>query len=243
MRKIAIANRKGGVGKTTTAVNISAGLALAGNTVLLIDTDSQNHCSKLLGVSPGKGLADLVEKQTPQEEIVYEARPNLYLIAGGKELGGTQRLIARKNFKSELVLSEALKPLEGKYDYCILDTAPGFNELSINVLFYANEVLIPVSMEILSVDGFIDFKKEIENIQQYADIEVKYIVPTFVDGRVKKTEQILTALEEHFSDKLTIPIHYNVNLSEAPGWGKTIYEYSKRSRASTDYAKLAGAIS
>ena len=104
MRKIAIANRKGGVGKTTTAVNISAGLALAGNKVLLIDTDTQGHCSRLLGVNPDKGLAELIDGSCKPSEAVTEAREKLYLLAGSKELSGVQRLIARQTMRAEYVL-------------------------------------------------------------------------------------------------------------------------------------------
>ena len=215
MKKIAIANRKGGTGKTTTAVNVAVALSLAGEKVLLIDTDTQGHCSRLLGIEPEKGLSDLLDGGDPHE-VLTEARERLYLLAGGRELAGSQRLIARKPFKSELVLSEALKPYEDKFDYVILDTAPGYTELSINVLFYATEVLIPVSMEILAIDGFIEFQKEIKDISQYADIEIKYIVPTFVDGRVKKSEEILKKLTTAFSDKVIFPVHYSVALSEAP---------------------------
>ena len=141
-----------------------------------------------------------------------------------------------------MVLSEALKPYNDKFDYVILDTAPGYNELSINVLFYATEVLIPVSMEILAVDGFIEFQREIEDISQYADIEIKYIVPTFVDGRVKKSEKIYNNLIQVFGDKVIFPVHYSVALSEAPAWGKHIFEYEPKSRGALDYAKIAGRI-
>jgi len=242
MKKIAIANRKGGVGKTTTAVNLAAGLSLAGNTVLLIDTDTQAHCSKILGVDPEKGLAELIDGAT-SHKCTIEARPGLFLLSGGKKLSGTARLIARQQMRSEYVLSEALKTFEGKYDYVIIDTPPGFNELSINVLFYAAEVLIPVSMEILAIDGLEAFLEEIESIKKYTDIKVRYIIPTFVDGRVKKTAEILELLKRSFPDKVTFPVHYSSRLSESPHWGKTIYEYDRRARVSQDYAKITGAIS
>ncbi len=243
MRKIAIANRKGGVGKTTTAVNVSAGLALAGNKVLLIDTDTQGHCSRLLGVNPEKGLAELIDGTVTPSEALIEAREGLFLLAGSRLLAGISRLIVKTEIhKATKVLSNVLKPFDGKFDYVLLDTSPGFNELSVNVFFYADEILIPVSMEVLAIDGFKDFMREMNELSEYSNIEIRYITPTFVDGRVKKTEDVLEHLQKHFPDKLTPLIHYSTKLSESPAWGKTIYEFAGRERASKDYAKLTGAI-
>ena len=168
MRKIAIANRKGGVGKTTTAVNLAHGLAMTGERVMLVDTDTQAHCSRLLGVKPDKGLADLIEGSCLPDEAFIEARDGLDLIGGGKRLGGIMRAILKERITGlDRVLVDALQPYEDKYDYVILDTAPGFSEMSINVLVYADELLIPVSMEVLSVDGLKAFAQEIREIRNY----------------------------------------------------------------------------
>ena len=239
MRKIAIANRKGGVGKTTTAVNVSAGLALAGNTVLLIDTDVQNHCIKLLGVNTDKGLADLLDNQSIEPT---EARPDLFVIPGGRELAGSVRLMARESISPERVLFNTLKRYDNKYDFIILDTGPGFNDMSINVLFYANEVLSPVSMEYLAMDGLITFLHEIDIIKRHKDVTIKYVIPTFLDGRVKKSAEIMGQLKDHFGERLSLPIHYSTKLSEAPAWGRTVFEYAPRSKVAIDYANLIKAI-
>ncbi len=242
MRKIAIANRKGGVGKTTTAVNVAAGLALAGNKVLLVDTDTQGHCSRLLGVDPPAGLAELIDGTVPAEKALLLARDGLYLLAGGRNLEGISRLISREGINPQLYLARRLKQFDGQYDFIIVDTAPGFNELNINVLFYAKEIIVPVSMEVLSIDGLLSFQDEIEQIKEYSDVQIKYIVPTFTDYRVKITTEILAQLKETFPDMLTAPIRYSVKLKESPGWGKTIFEYSVKDRVSYDYADLVGAI-
>ncbi len=239
MRKIAIANRKGGVGKTTTAVNVAAGLAMAGIRTLLIDTDSQGHCSRSLGADGSRGLADLLEGQ---EVNPIEVRSNLYLISGGRELVGSVRLMARENISPERVLSNVLKRYENEYDFVLLDTGPGFTEMSINVLFYADELLIPVSMEFLAMDGLISFLEEIDVIKKHKAVNIKYVVPTFLDGRVKKTTEIMDQLKDHFKDALSVPIRYSVKLSESPAWGKTIFEYAPRSTVAVDYAKLVKAI-
>ena len=242
MRKIAIANRKGGVGKTTTAVHLAAALSIANYEVLLIDADSQGHCAKYFEAEPELGLADVIEG-TAAAQAITEIWENLSLLAGGEDLTGTQRLIAREMpHKSPHMMKTALEQIEGNYEYVIIDTAPGYNELTINVLFYASELLVPISMEALSVAGFASFLKEVENIKEYTDIEVQYIVPTFHDKRVKKSEEILSQLQNHFGDAVTLPIHYCVKLSEAPAWRKTIYDYAPKERGAHDYAMLAGTV-
>ena len=243
MRKIAIANRKGGVGKSTTAVHLAHALAMAGSRVLLIDTDTQAHCSRILGVDPGRGLAELMDKSAAAAEAITPARERLDLLAGGKALAGINRLIARENIRPELVLAKALEPAESGYQYIIIDTAPGSAELSVNVLFYVHQVIVPVSMEVLATDGLLDFEEELARIMEYHQgLEILYVVPTFVDGRVRKTETILEALRAKYAGKVGPSIRYSVALSEVPGWGKTIFEYAPRDRAAADYAQLAGRI-
>ena len=242
MRKLAIANRKGGVGKTTTAVNISAGLTLAGNTVLLIDTDTQGHCSRLLGVNPEKGLAELIDGTVTPSNALIEAREGLFLLAGSKKLELTIKDISQRKYRVEYVLTDALKGYEGKYDYVIVDTAPGFSQLSIDVFFYVQEILVPVSMEILALDGFKDFMGEIEAIKEYTDVEIKYIVPTFYDRRVSKSDEIIEQLQGHFGEIVTKPIRYSARLSEAPAFGKTIFEFSGKEKVSEDYTQLSKAV-
>ena len=244
MRKIAISLSKGGVGKTTTAVNLSAGLARAGYKVLLIDTDTQGQASRALGVSSEAGLAELLSGETTPAESIHEVRENLYLLAGGRSLAGLKRAIDRKDFGGEKTLAEGLEPLDSSFDYAILDTAPGWDSLTVNVLFYADEILSPVSMEILTVSGLMDFQESIQAIQKYRpELELKYVLPTFMDGRVKKSEEILSQLRIYFGEKLCSPIRYSVRLSEAPGFGMTIYEYAPGSTGVEDYQAVVERIS
>ena len=244
MRKIAISLSKGGVGKTTTAVNLSAGLARAGYKVLLIDTDTQGQASRALGVSSKAGLAELISGEVTPAEAIHEVRENLYLLAGGRSLAGLKRSIDRKDFGVEKTLAEGLEPLESSYDYAILDTAPGWDSLTVNVLFYADEILSPVSMEILTVSGLLYFQESIQAIQKYRpELDLSYILPTFMDGRVKKSEEILSQLRSYFGEKLCSPIRYSVRLSEAPGFGMTIYEYAPGSTGVEDYQAVVERIS
>ncbi len=244
MRKIAIALTKGGVGKTTTAVNLAASLALSGQRVLLVDTDTQNQVSRSLGCQPPAGLAELVTGDAPVEKAIVAARPNLWILGGGRALNGLKMLIGKKEFGGEQTLAEGLSPLDDQYDYVLLDTSPGWDTLTINVLFYATEVLTPVSLEVLTLQSLVDFGRSLAAIQRYhPEIELRYVLPTFLDRRVKKSEEILEQLQGAYPEQVCSPIRYNVKLSEAPGHGLTIFEYAPSSPGASDHRELAEKIS
>ena len=243
MRKIAISLTKGGVGKTTTAVNLSAGLACRGFKTLLVDADTQCHASSAFGIRTEQGLADVIAENIPLKDAIIEARPNLHLLAGGRLLSGVRRSLNKKEFGGENTLAEILQPLEKKYDFILLDTSPGLDILCINVLFYAEELLTPVSLEVLSLQSLVEFQQIIQSIQKYHKIELKYVLPTFSDGRVKKSSEILEQLIHYYADLVCDPIRYSVKLSESPGFGQTIFEYSPRSRGADDFQKLTERIS
>lgn len=243
MRKIAVALSKGGVGKTTTAVNLAAGLSAAGQRVLLIDVDTQGQVAKMLGLQPAVGLAEVVAGEQAADHAILPARERVWLMAGGRGLAGLKRVITRKDFGGERTVAEALAPLEDSYDFVILDTAPGWDALSINALFYAHEVLAPVSLEVLTLQGLLEFSRSLAAIQQYHPaLELRYVLPTFFDRRVRKSQEILAQLQTHYGEKLCQPIRYNVRLSEAPGYGQTIYEYAPHSPGAEDYQQLAERI-
>lgn len=243
MRKLAVALSKGGVGKTTTAVNLAAGLAARGQRVLLVDVDTQGQAGRALGVAPTIGLGELAQAEATPEQAIISVRPNLWLLAGGRTLSGLRMAINRREFGGEQTLREALTPLEGQYDLVILDTAPGWDTLTVNVLFYAEEILAPVSMEVLTLQGLLEFARNLGPIQKYhPDLSLRYVLPTFVDRRVRKSEEILAQLEAHFADQLCEPVRYNVRLSEAPGYGQTIFEYAPHSAGAYDYNRLAERI-
>ena len=237
MRRIAVALSKGGVGKSTTAATLAYALAKLGERVLLIDSDTQGQCSNMLGVKPSKGLADLLDGADPAD-VLTEARPKLWLLAGERTLNEAKTLMMRKMYGVETVLSEALTVYNEQFDYVLIDTAPGWDVMSINVLFYAEEILCPVSVEALAVDGFLKFLRSVEPLQQRKPIELAYILPTFVDGRVKRSEEIFELLSSRFTGRVCDPIRYSVKLSECPAHGQIIFEYAPRDRATYDYSAL-----
>ena len=239
VRRLAFTNAKGGVAKTTTCVNMGAALALAGYRTLLVDCDTQGQVAKSLGVQAGEGLADLVQGDAGLEDVQVEARDNLFVIAGGGSLSGVKRMISRRDMRSELVLSEALEGLRG-YDFVLLDAAPSWDVLNVNTLFYVDEILIPVSMEVLALQGIGDFLGRVKEVQRYREgLLIRGIIPTFYDARVRKSAEILEQLERYFPDALWPCVRYNSKLSEAPGFGQHIFEYANRSNGAADYARLA----
>jgi len=243
MKKIAVALSKGGVGKTTTAVNLAAGLARAGKSVLLVDVDTQGQVGKSLGSDAALGLAELVAGEATMEQACLPVRENLWLLSGGRSLAGLKRLITRKDFGGEQTLSEALQAVDGEYDFVVMDTAPGWDALTVNVLFYAEDILAPVSLEVMTLQGLMEFSHSLVSIQRYhPELSMRYIVPTFYDRRVKKTEEIYEQLRFRYGEVVCEPVRYNVRLSEAPGYGQTIFEYSPGSNGAQDYQRLAERI-
>lgn len=238
-RIIAISIFKGGQSKTTTAVNLSAALSLLDRRVLLVNTDTQAQCEYSLGVDPPGDLTDFV---AGDKTAVYTARPNLDLLAGGPTLAGLKMELAKRPYGAEKALSEALAPIARRYDYIILDTGPGFDSLSIAALFAAHEIIAPVNLEALAVNGLVDFVNRLTDIQKHHDIQLSYVVPVAMDRRVGQTAEILEQLRASFDGLLCDPIRYNVRLSEAPAHGQHIFEYDGRSNGAADYAALCERI-
>ncbi len=237
MRRLSIINRKGGTAKSTTAVHLAHGLAKSGRRVLIVDADAQGNCSRMLGVSPDAGLADVIDG-ADLLSVAGEVRDSLFLLAGGRDLAGVTREISRRDYDSQLVLSDAMKPAEGHFDYVVTDTGPGYSPMSINVLFYATEILVPISMEMLAVYGYLDFLGELEPIRLRSGADVRYLLPTMADHRKGLTADILAQLADRFPDIVCEPISYAARLSELPRFGQTIYENDPGNRAALDYAKL-----
>lgn len=243
MKKIAVALSKGGVGKTTTAVNLAAGLALAQKTVLIVDVDAQGQVGRSLGLSPNVGLAEVVNGEVSLDTACQPARNNLWLLAGGHSMVGLKRLITRQDFGGERTLAEALQAADGRFEYVIVDTSPGWDAVTINILFYVEEVLSPVSLEVMTMQGLMDFSRSISSIQKYRPtLTLKYVLPTFYDRRVRKSEEIMKQLQAHFRERICNPVRYNVRLSEAPGYGQTIFEYAPSSPGAADYKTLTERI-
>jgi len=239
-RRIAVCLSNDGAGKSTTAVNLAAGLALVGFKVLLIDTDNHGTgSSSMLGVDQKAGLPELVCGEVEPDEALLKARDRLWTLTGGKALAGLKRIINEKEAEGELAVTEALSTIDRQYDFVIVDSAPGWDPLAVNVLFYVEELLVPLSLEVLTVQGLADFDKAIAMVRKYREnVALKYLLPTFKNDRVSKGSDQLQRLNELYGSILCEPIRYNNGISEAPGYGQTIFEYAPGSPGAQDYRNL-----
>ncbi|RJQ87128.1 MAG: ParA family protein [Desulfobacteraceae bacterium] len=246
MRKIAVAMAKGGVGKTTTAVNLAHDLAMQGQRVLLVDCDTQDQVAKFLGVTPPHGLYEFItgrdEKgnRVLKKEAIHSARDNLWILAGGI------KLVELKNWLGEqpreqrhALLRQSIVPKGNGLDFLIFDCAPGWDILSVNILMAAEEVLCPVALQAPALEGLKTFFKYLLSAQKLNHrLSLKYILPTLYDGRTRQSAELYLKLKRLFTKQICHPIRYNVRLSEAPAGGKTIFEYDHRAVGANDYRKL-----
>lgn len=244
MRKVVVINFKGGVGKTTTSVNVAHGLAMAGNRVLLVDNDPQANSTFIFNRPFQYSLTDLFKNLVPVERATISIRPNLDLIPSAKSLSTINSWLIEKSIPQRArVLERILSSVSG-YDFVIVDTAPSFSLLNANAISFATEAWVPVAMEYLALANI----KELVHIFTRAEshlhkpIEIKYVIPYFVDLRNKKSHQILHMLEDIFGESVTAPIHTNVKISEAPFHFKTVLEYDPESRGAQDFQALVNRI-
>ncbi len=240
MRKIAIVGFKGGIGKTTTCVNLGAGLARRGHRVLLVDTDTQANLSIALGLNSYKhSLADILSRKVEAPECLLRARRNLDLLPSDIRLFKAQQRMVLEMGREE-IFQELFSGLDG-YDYQILDCAPSVSLLTVNAVAYVDEVFIPVSMEMLALAGMRQFMSYLRTVSRMLGhgAQIRLIIPTFYDPRRRVSEHVLETLHRDFSSRVTHPIRVDTLLSEAPGAGRTIFEYARGSRGAEDYAKLA----
>ncbi len=246
MRKIAVAMAKGGVGKTTTAVNLAHGLSMTGRKVLLVDCDTQGQAAKFLGVSPRYGLYEFVTghdeegRPVPKNQSLHPARDNLWLLAGGIKLVELKHWLGEQDRdRRQTCLKGSLTPKDGALDFMIFDCAPGWDVLSVNILMAVTEVLCPVAVQAPSLEGLKTFFGYLMSSQRLnPDLELRYVLPTQFDQRTRQSFEIYRHLKRLFHKQICQPIRYNVRLSEAPAKGKSIFEYQKRAPGALDYARL-----
>ncbi len=246
MRKIAVAMAKGGVGKTTTAVNLAFGLAREGFKVLLVDGDTQGQAAKFLGVSPRFGLYEFVTgcdetgQPVAKKDTLCLCRKNLWLLGGGIKLVELKHWLGEQpRTVRQGVLANALVPKDGLLDYLIFDCSPGWDVLSVNILMAVSEVLCPVALQGPALEGLKTFFGYLMSAQRLnLELQLKYILPTMFDQRTHHSFDILRQLRRLFHKQICDPIRYNVRLSEAAVRGRTIFEYRTSASSAEDYGKL-----
>jgi len=248
-RVFGIANQKGGVGKTTTAVNIAAALALHGLKVLVVDLDPQGNASTALGVEHRSGTPSIYEVllgEIPLAEAAAasEQSPNLYCVPATIDLAGSEiELVSMSGRESRL--KNALSPdaLDRvRPDYVFIDCPPSLGLLTVNALVAAQEVLIPIQCEYYALEGLGQLLRNIELVQAHLNpgLSVSTILLTMYDGRTKLADQVTAEVRGHFGDTvLRTVIPRSVKVSEAPGFGQTVLAYDPGSRGAMSYLDAA----
>lgn len=246
MRKIiAIANQKGGVGKTTTAVNLAAGLGACGKRTLLCDLDPQGNSTSGNGINKretGQSVYDLLINRTPAREVIlHTGFENLDLLPSSMDLAGAEVEMAGIEHR-EMLLKEALLPVGEDYDYILIDCPPSLGFLTINALAAADTLLIPVQCEYYALEGLSQLMMSVRQVKRLYNphLDIEGVLLTMFDGRLNLTQQVVQEIKRFFPRKVfstTIP--RTVRLSEAPSFGQPALYYDRRNKGSEAYLNLA----
>lgn len=242
---LAVVNQKGGVGKTTTTVNLAAYLAERGKRVLIVDCDPQGNATSGLGFDihpPEKTTYDVLLNDTPLAEVVRPTgRKNLSICPANIELAGAMvelvNSISRENY-----LKNAMAAIAGEYDFIFIDCPPSLGLLTVNALTAATGVLVPIQSEYYALEGVTQLMETLKLVRRHLnpDLEIFGVVITMYDGRTQLSGQVAAEVQRVFGEKLfRTMIPRTVRLSEAPSHGKPIGEYDGKSRGAQSYAALA----
>lgn len=245
---IAIANQKGGVGKTTTSVNLAAALGVLENKTLIIDADPQANATSGLGIdveSVEAGTYQLLEHTIKAEDAILQTEsPNLDIIPAHIDLVAIEiELVDQENRES--MLKKAIDGLKDKYDYIIIDCAPSLGLLTLNALSAADSVLIPIQCEYFALEGLGKLLNTIKSVQKIhnTNLDIEGLLLTMFDSRLRLSNQVVDEVKKHFSEMVfDSVIQRNIRLSEAPSYGESIINYDASSKGASNYLSLAEEI-
>ena len=242
---LAVVNQKGGVGKTTTAVNLATTLALAGRRVLLLDCDPQGNATSGLGRKEGveQSIYDALTGGVPLADIILKdvGVPDLDLAPATLDLAGAEMEMFQE-LSRETILKKILKPVEKNYQYVFIDGPPSLGLLTLNILTAADAVLIPIQCEYYALEGISQLMDIVERVRHHLNpkLAIGMVVLTMHDERINLSRQVVAEVREYFGDQVAKTIvPRNVRLSEAPSFGQPIALYDPKSKGAVAYADLA----
>lgn len=258
MRRIALLNQKGGVGKTTSTVNLAAALAAEGHRTLVLDLDPQAHATLHLGLLPGRSgpsLYDVLTQGMPLEEVRREVAPNLYICGSHIDLAGAE-LELINTVGRETILRDQLEADTESFDYVLMDCPPSLSILTLNALCAAKEVLIPLQAHFLALHGLSKLLETINLVARRVNRELKVagVLLCLYDAGTRLGGEVIEDLDHFFDGRRTgsMPwsdaqvyrtrIRRNIRLAECPSFGQSIFQYAPSSRGAEDYASLAAEV-
>ncbi len=242
---IAVANQKGGVGKTTTAVNLGACLAQQGKKTIIIDHDPQGNSTSGIGLKKSdikKCIYDVLINEIPSEEVLIETQvPNLAIIPATIRLAGAEAELVGMMARDQR-LKRSIEPIRSKFDYILIDCPPSLGNLTINALAASDSIIVPIQCEYYALEGLSQLMKTVQLVQKYSnpDLKIEGVVLTMYDNRTNLSSQVTEEVRHYFNEKVykTI-IPRNIRLSEAPSFGLPITLYDEKSKGAEAYIELA----